>query len=341
MLRSRCAQGLGLGLAVLLLGCSEGSDSKARVLPGSNGAALEVMVVASDALWDSAPGHALRSILQEPVEGLPQMEPRFRVVHIEPKDFADLMRKTRNLIFLETDSTEAFKRFDNRWASPQTVWWLGSERPETLEALVRSKGPELADEITRKERLHLLGRNKAKPAPQSKLMKSLGLTFQLTPGFRLSTDRDDVTLFWNRNSRRDLCVMIYTRPYAEDSLSAGNGLMAHRDSVCKQFVPGQLEGSYMKTEMEPAPALLPLSLDNRFAYEARGLWKVERDFMGGPFLSYSIYAEDLGQIVTIEGFCFAPEIDKRSLMFELESLLYTVQLGKAASRSPSTTPKGE
>ncbi|MBI1315394.1 DUF4837 family protein [bacterium] len=320
-----------------LLACSGNSESGSGTLPGSNGAALEVMVVAPDALWNSEPGHALRRVLQAPVEGLPQMEPRFRVVQVEPGEFGDLMRKARNLVFLETDSAEAFKRFDNRWASPQTVWWFGGPTAESLESLVRSNAATMADAITDKERGLVLKRSKAKPAPQSKLMKSLGLSFQLTPGFRLSTDREDVSLFWNRNSRRDLCVMIYCRPYAEDSLAAGIGLIAHRDSVCKHFVPGQLEGSYMKTEMDPSPTLLPLSLDNRFAYEARGLWKVEGDFMGGAFLSYSIYAEDLGRIVTVEGFCFAPEIDKRSLMFELESLLYTVQLGKAASTTPSTT----
>jgi hypothetical protein len=82
----------------------------------------------------------------------------------------------------------------------------------------------------------------------------------------------------------------------------------------------------MTTEYRLPPSIETSELDGRFALETRGLWRVEGDFMGGPFLSYTLFDEENGQIVTLEGFVYAPDMDKRRLLFELEAIMNSLKL---------------
>jgi hypothetical protein len=333
--------GLVLALALFFASCDKSSSDAEGMLPSSNGAALEVLVVADDGLWNSKAGFALRSVLQAPVQGLPQTEPLLKVVQIDPSELQSLMRRSRNMVFLKTGGAANFQSTKDRWASPQNVWLFEASSPDSLEWVVRKQAPVMASQVLAAERLQLLRRLKAKPSTKSLFMREHGLEFELIPGFKLTTDQPDVAVFWNRKTRSDQCIIMYSRSFDEDSLASGQGWLEARNDIAKRYVPGQFDGSYMMTETDPAPVFKPMNFRGLFGYEVRGLWKVHGDFMGGPFLSYSLYDEGSNRIITVEGFCFAPEIDKRALMFELESMLHTVKLSKAASKSPSATSTGK
>ena len=50
-------------------------------------------------------------------------------------------------------------------------------------------------------------------------------------------------------------------------------------------------------------------------------------YMAGPFLSYSVLDKDNNRMIVVEGFTFAPAINKRDYMFELEAILRTFKMG--------------
>ena len=58
----------------------------------------------------------------------------------------------------------------------------------------------------------------------------------------------------------------------------------------------------------------------------RGLWKLEKAFMGGPFISHTILDESRNRVVTVEGFVYAPRLDKRLYVREVEAILYTFDI---------------
>ena len=70
----------------------------------------------------------------------------------------------------------------------------------------------------------------------------------------------------------------------------------------------------------------PIVVHNRFAMEMRGLWYMENDCMGGPFISHSRADTETNRVVVVEGFVYAPEKMKRGLIRRLEGSLYTLQL---------------
>jgi hypothetical protein len=60
----------------------------------------------------------------------------------------------------------------------------------------------------------------------------------------------------------------------------------------------------------------------------RGLWKLEGDFMGGPFYSMTFLDERTGNLVTIDGFAYAPYFDKREYIREVEAIIKTLKFKK-------------
>ena len=104
--------------------------------------------------------------------------------------------------------------------------------------------------------------------------------------------------------------------------------MARRDSVMKANMPGGVEGSYMGTEYRHLPPVTNfVTHHNAWCAETRGLWKMKNgEHMGGPFISLTRVDEMNMQIITIEGFVFAPGKDKRNPLRQLEAMLYSLIL---------------
>ena len=67
-------------------------------------------------------------------------------------------------------------------------------------------------------------------------------------------------------------------------------------------------------------------LKGEYVFEARGLWRVKGDMMGGPFVSQSRVDTINQRVITEEIFIYAPEKLKRNLVRGMEASLYTIKL---------------
>ena len=88
---------------------------------------------------------------------------------------------------------------------------------------------------------------------------------------------------------------------------------------------GEKEGQYMVTERHAIGEKHKNGKDG-YIYEVRGLWEMENDMMGGPFISYSQVDTEKNLVVVVEGFVYAPKKDKRELIREMEASLMTLKL---------------
>jgi hypothetical protein len=84
----------------------------------------------------------------------------------------------------------------------------------------------------------------------------------------------------------------------------------------------------MVTEKAYSPYFSITTLDGNNTYETKGTWQMKNDFMSGPFISYAIFDNAHKRILVLEGFCYAPSKEKRDLMFELESIIKSIQIKK-------------
>jgi len=97
-----------------------------------------------------------------------------------------------------------------------------------------------------------------------------------------------------------------------------------RDEFEGKYIKGPTEGSWMTTEHRIKPEVISYTKNGNYFVKMRGLWRVENDYMGGPFVSLSTLSADKTHIITVEGYVYAPKYKKREYVRQLEAILSTV-----------------
>ena len=67
-----------------------------------------------------------------------------------------------------------------------------------------------------------------------------------------------------------------------------------------------------------------MRINGRSWIELRGLWEVENDFMGGPFVSYTTLDERTNRLITLDCYVYSPKYGKRNYLRALEHLVYVI-----------------
>ena len=119
--------------------------------------------------------------------------------------------------------------------------------------------------------------------------------------------------------------MVYAVPLTEEfDLDVTNNVINSRNTFGKKYIPGSEEGMYMITEAAFTPLSKETTVDNKQAFETRGKWEVKDNFMAGPFVNYNIIDKKNNRIVIVEGFTYAPSVNKRDFIFELEAIAKSI-----------------
>ncbi|MBQ2598518.1 MAG: DUF4837 family protein, partial [Bacteroidales bacterium] len=118
-------------------------------------------------------------------------------------------------------------------------------------------------------------------------------------------------------------IFIYRFPYTGEEQFTLEALVAKRNEVSKENVPGPTEGSYMIINPVLTPGYWEKTYRGRTFTEIRSLWETQNDFMGGPFISDAFRSADGKDVIVIEGFVYAPKYDKRDYLRQLEAIIYS------------------
>lgn len=311
-------------LAGALFSC-EKSDKV--TLMESTGRINNVLIVMNDEDWEGRVGDTLRAVIAEPVVGLPQEEYQFTVNQVDPLTFNNLFKKNRNILFVGVDTMRHFYTNENLYASPQkTLTVLGEDKDDLIDNIWENRNEIIS--VFKEADMALYQSRVTKSFHKTKdirTMQELGLSFKIPTTYRKVDDAGDFLWYRYTMTRGLLNLIAYEVPLnGRDSL-APLELVAYRDSIGKVHIPGQFDNTFMKTETKVAPVIKEVEVGGRAALETRGLWYVENDYMGGPFISYTFKDAENDRLIVIEGFSYTPSAKKRDFVFELESILKTVQ----------------
>lgn len=325
---------------VALFSCSNGnedgeketdnppSNGDNRTLASSNGGRLDLIVVSSNSIWDGAAGDAIRKVYAAPQHGLPQAEPVFNVIHIETSKFNYVLKRSRNIIVLETNPENVGSKLQkNAWADPQLVAFYSGSNSEEILDLFESSKDEVFEEFMALEIATMQKRlRKGKFLSNPKVLSDHGVRMKIPNSFELDQENENLLVFWNKTIKTDQGIIIHFSPLDDSYLTVGSNTIPLRDSITKLYIHGQKEGSYMKTEMMLPPKVTTMDLSGQFALETRGLWKTIGEFKGGPFVNYTIYDEKNKQVIFLDAFIYSPETKKRNFLLELEATLRTFSI---------------
>lgn len=290
------------GILLLSLTCCRPSASGRK--PTGKGMPSEVAVV-GDAR------RIVERVLTLPVEGLPQPEPQFRVTRIDRCQEA--VRLFSNVVVVNVNP-KAYTRTQihcirDRYVWPQVIIQVNTPSLQTLEGDA-GRLPLLSLLLANERRRNtaLLQRHHTLLAQAD--ARHLSCSLLVPPGMTVNK-RGDRFLWLSDNAAPamgNICL------YRADN----------RDSVMRQNLKGETDRMYMTTVWSTVhtvkgPVRRGLSLTVR-----RGLWQMEGDAMGGPFVQHVVTSRT-GQTWVAEAFLYAPGQDKRDKMRMLEAALYTLK----------------
>ncbi|MCT4700150.1 DUF4837 family protein [Tenacibaculum haliotis] len=322
-----------LVLVLLTISCNTGNGKDGYTLPTSNGNTNKIMVVTKGLDWEGKIGDQIRKVFGEHQVGLPQPETLLSVSQIDPVGFSSFMRHGKAILILKEGQKEGITVEKNRYASPQIIVHATAKNEAGILALLSNRGKEII-KLFKEEDIRFTQRIFKKhriDETKFKTIQNIGLSLDIPKRFRLVEDTGDFIWFRQRLksgiARGDGTnnILIYSVPLKDENTVADN-ITAVRDTIGKKHIPGSKEGMYMITEQAYTPFTFDAELDGKKAYETRGKWEVKNDFMAGPFINYTIIDKKNNRLVIFEGFTYAPSVNKRDFLFELEAIAKSMKI---------------
>ena len=316
-----------VALLVLFLLALSSCDDGVSLKPRSSGEPYDVVVVANDARVRTI----LSKMVETPLPGLLQQENAFDVRHAADATALRSSRYARAIVVVDIDasrhSATRLRYEKDVYASPQMIVHLETPSADLLIADHDRVGRSLRALLGRFETNTALRylRKSHSPAREKEVLTTVDCRI-LVPSDLVKT-KSGRRFIWlsddGSTTMRNICV--YSAPGTDVSAER---LTALRDSVMRANIKGETDAMYMTTERRIAPTVKTIRVGGRTVVEMRGLWQMEGDIMGGPFVSHTIVDTLRGRTITAEAFVYAPGEEKRNIIKRMEAALYTLSLSR-------------
>lgn len=306
--------------------------TKETVIPSASGRPYDVLVLMDFGMCQRPVGQALiDSVLHMPVPGIPQEEYSFDVSHWNPDSLDHILKLTRNVVAVDINpqmyTHTKLKFMRNKYAMNQIWVTLQSPSEDSLAVYCLKYKKYLVDFLVKTEMNRQIADMRHKHSDMAgQLAKNL-FGCQILAPEELNKSKKGEKFFWTSGEMGaglvNLCM--YSYPYTGPESFTKFAVLHKRDSVMYHNIPGAEPGMYMKTDTLFTDCR-PTAVHGAYAFESRGLWYVENDYMGGPFISLARVDTTRNEVIVAEGFVYSPEGMKRRLIRRLEASLYTLML---------------
>lgn len=328
-------------------------------LPKANGKSGHIIVVMDSAQWEGNVGSQVRSTFHEQIPYLPREESMFNVSHIDPVDFQSILKKQKNIVFvtdlsnksrgnrkLKTYFTkESLKMIEenpslfmyakqDEFAKGQEVLHLFGENEKVLIEnfkINKAKLQKHFEVIEQKRFYQSLYAAKVEKGISKHINEKLGCELKVPFGYEIALEDDDFVWLRSFSPDVDKSIFISWVDYKSEDLFLLDSLLELRTKLSKPYILYKPEDkdSYMLTETANFEVFRnEINFKGKYAVELRGLWRVNKYYMGGPFISYSMVDETSNRLYYIEGFLYSPGKEQRDYMRELETILKTFDIRK-------------
>ncbi|MDX1665680.1 MAG: DUF4837 family protein [Saprospiraceae bacterium] len=347
-------------LTILLLfsttACDEEIQRNLRAIPTAFGPINQINVIADQDVWEGRTGDTIRFYYTSAYLILPQPEAIFDLRHFTPEqlneaplrkelrsylvvaDLSDDDSPTTRLVKKDVGSEVARKAEEDpsfrsavgrdKWAKGQLViYQFAPSEDELIEAIVEDF-PKVKKRFNQADRSRIeatvfVGGEDRKLMEE--VRQEMGVRMRIPSDYVMAISEDNFTWLRRETAETSSNLMMTRIPYDDQSQLSKSGIISLRDSLGREYVSSTLPNTYMKVNDTDLPVIVStVSIDNKYALEARGIWEIENDFMGGPFISYLIHNPNREELLFVDGFVYAPGEDKRDLMQQLEFVISTI-----------------
>ncbi len=319
---------LGFLLVIMLLfSCETGKQQV--VLKNANGRINSILVVMKNSEWQGKIGDEIRKIVAEPVLGLPQPESLFEISQVPIESFGSMFRASRNVLRVSLGNKNSFESVSDVYAHPQKIITIIGKTKEELIDEIKNNSDEIVSSFRNSGIISVqknLLKNYYKPS-EIKTFEKNGYSVKIPKSYRLVEDNGEFVWYRHHLSGgNSMELFTYSFPISSIDDENGNNIVLNRNTFGEKNIPGGKEGSYMITEEAYTPHIFEAKIDGKNAFEVRGKWDIKNDYMAGPFLAYYVIDKENNRVIVVEGLTYAPAVNKRDYMFELEAILKTLKI---------------
>jgi hypothetical protein len=317
----------------------------------SHGGIDEVLVLADDANWEKSVKSAIEKSFEEPYPVLPQPESSIKVTHVAFNKFENIFKRYRNiLIVADLEDNSAItkltleylgenlvaKAFNNPdffvgkkndiWAKDQYVVFVFAPGKAKLDSVLSNKANLIRNLFLQNDLKRYYGAAMSIGASkeiQNTINEKFGFSIDIPSDYFVA--KNESKLLWLRKETEEVSfnIMIEERNLNDITLPAN--AVEWRNELGKAHVSSQTKGAYMVSDSTLPIEISNIAINGKTAKQYKGLWRLEKDFMGGPFITYYVEKPELNKAYLIDAFIYAPGTKKKPQVRRLEALIGTLK----------------
>ena len=321
----------------------------------------QLLVVADSSLWNGPVGDTFFYYFAGPYILTPQPESIFDIIHFTPKAFAARSsRQEFRMILLLADMNnpdEATARMikndlgaqkleqirrdkgcavvvgKNKWAKNQTIFYVAGFGEDKLADCIAQHFPAVAKRINDEDRVIIdatVYQADQNYDLNAEVLGLLGIEMRIPGDFKKAKNNTALDAIWLRRDVRDahIGLIVHKRPYTNKKQLTKEGMKEIINEL-GTLISSWVVDSKMQVDDKNLPMFLETtSLSNKYVAVGRGIWEMDNDFKGGPFVCYEILDEKNGQLYVLYGYVFAPGEDKRNYLQEVEHIIKTAKIAE-------------
>lgn len=315
----------GVCLSFILFSCLK---KETELVHRSSGKINTISVVIDDQLWNGEIGDSIRNRFASPVIGLPEEEPLFTINQYPVKLLEGFATDSRAILVIKKAAENQFQIKENQYAFPQNVFHISGKTVADIVQLLEEHSSDIIDKIEHGEIVESQRISKKALIPTTFFKNQFHLSIHIPSNFEPVLRKPHFVWMKKKIISGSSSLLVYQVPLqAISSTNIATAILKMRDSIGK-FIQGTEPKTWMITDSGYAPYFFQSTIDNRLAYETRGAWKLQNDYMSGPFINYAIVDSTHNRLLVLEGFCYSPSKEKRDVMHELKAIIHSVHLLK-------------
>ncbi len=320
-------------ISFLLLSCK----FEASQQPSATGKAGELLVVIPNKYYQELAGTALRDVFQAIIPMELNSEPYYNIIQVQPENFTKIYRSHRHIFIVDIDTNHSgtsIERSTDHWSNPQLVVRVKAPSQEAFAKVMYERRESFVqDYINTEFRRYIAAYNRMLNADAiSAVYEKFGFKLAIPEGYFVAIQGDNFIWLRQTGSRTDLEIglLIATSEYTDPKVDfSPETIRARRDQITKRFIKGVTEGAHMTTyspETHPEVQFLVKEIDfnGMYAVQANSLWTMEKEFLGGPFVNFSMVDPNTNKLLMLDGWVLYPNKDKRDFMRQIEALIRSI-----------------
>lgn len=316
----------------------------------ANGRFFEVVVMMDSSQQKGALADTIRAVFEREYETLPTPEAKYvlNFKTIKTQDNLEVAKRSKNLIiaatlneksnvgeFLNSILDEKVKdkinqdeinaiHLDNKWYSNQWILLLSGSSQEKAAAYLSENQEPIVESLDQKERerwVYEIYEKGRQTKVEDSLWTKYGWKIGIQHDYQKNIDDISFVSFRRYMANNDRWIWVWWQDNMSDlSFLDSDWINQKRDSLSQKYIRGNRGDSYVKTEFR-RPVLSKTKLMNgRYTIQTNGTWTMVNDFMGGPFVNYTIYDEHQRRLYMLEFSQFAPKLSKRTFVRQFEAM---------------------